>query len=234
MALPKIDLPLNELTLPSNQQKVMYRPFTVKEEKILLVAAEAQDALVEMTAIKQVVNNCLFDIAIEDISMLDLEFVFLKLRATSVNNTAKFNINDPDTGESIPVEFDLDTIEIVRDPEHTKEVKVNDDLVLYLKYPNINDFMQIIGMEATDPLVNYVIMVSCLDTLATEDEVHNFSDYSEAEIAAFMDNMSGDIVKKISKFFETMPKLSHTIKVKNPKTGVESEVTLEGLSSFFA
>jgi hypothetical protein len=232
MALPKIDLPLNELTLPSNQQKVMYRPFTVKEEKILLVAAEAQDALVEMTAIKQVVNNCLFDIAIEDISMLDLEFVFLKLRATSVNNTAKFNINDPDTGESIPVEFDLDTIEIVRDPEHTKEVKVNDDLVLYLKYPNINDFMKIIGMEATDPLVNYVIMVSCLDTLATEDEVHNFSDYSEAEIAAFMDNMSGDIVKKISKFFETMPKLKQELQYTN-SNGDEKTFVIEGMRSFF-
>jgi hypothetical protein len=232
MALPKIDLPLNELTLPSNQQKVMYRPFTVKEEKILLVAAEAQDALVEMTAIKQVVNNCLFDIAIEDISMLDLEFVFLKLRATSVNNTAKLNINDPDTGESIPVEFDLDTIEIVRDPEHTKEVKVNDDLVLYLKYPNINDFMQIIGMEATDPLVNYVIMVSCLDTLATEDEVHNFSDYSEAEIAAFMDNMSGDIVKKISKFFETMPKLKQELQYTN-SNGDEKTFVIEGMRSFF-
>ena len=232
MALPKIDLPLNELTLPSNQQKVMYRPFTVKEEKILLVAAEAQDALVEMTAIKQVVNNCLFDIAIEDISMLDLEFVFLKLRATSVNNTAKFNINDPDTGESIPVEFDLDTIEIVRDPEHTKEVKVNDDLVLYLKYPNINDFMKIIGMEATDPLVNYVIMVSCLDTLASEDEVHDFSDYDEAEIAAFMDNMSGDIVKKISKFFETMPKLKQELKYTN-SNGDEKTFVIEGMRSFF-
>lgn len=232
MPLPKIDLPLNELTLPSNQQKVMYRPFTVKEEKILLVAAEAQDALVEMTAIKQVVNNCLFDISIDDISMLDLEFVFLKLRATSVSNTAKFNINDPDTGESIPVEFDLDTIEILRDPEHTKEVKVNDDLVLYLKYPNINDFMQIIGMEATDPLVNYVIMVSCLDTLATEDEVHNFSDYDEEEIAAFMDNMSGDIVKKISKFFETMPKLKQELKYTN-SNGDEKTFVIEGMRSFF-
>ena len=232
MALPKIDLPLNKITLPSDDSEVLYRPFTVKEEKILLVAAESRDPLVEMVAIKQVVNNCLFDIPIEDISMLDLEYVFLKLRATSVNNTAKFNINDPDTGESIPVEFDLDTIEIVRDPEHTKEVKVNDDLVLYLKYPNINDFMQIIGMEATDPLVNYVIMVSCLDTLATEDEVHNFSDYDEAEIAAFMDNMSGDIVKKISKFFETMPKLKQELQYTN-SNGDEKTFVIEGMRSFF-
>lgn len=232
MALPKIDLPLNELTLPSNQQQVMYRPFTVKEEKILLVAAEAQDAMVEMMAIKQVVNNCLFDIAIEDISMLDLEYIFLKLRSTSINNTAKFNINDPDTGESVPVDFDLDTIEIIRDPEHTKVVKINDDLVLYLKYPNIDDFTKIIGMEASDPLVNYVIMVSCLDTLATDDEVHNFSDYDEEEIAAFMDNMSGDIVKKISRFFETMPKLKQELKYTN-SNGDEKTFVIEGMRSFF-
>jgi hypothetical protein len=232
MALPKIDLPLNELTLPSNQQQVMYRPFTVKEEKILLVAAEAQDAMVEMMAIKQVVNNCLFDIAIEDISMLDLEYIFLKLRSTSINNTAKFNINDPDTGESVPVDFDLDTIEIIRDPEHTKVVKINDDLVLYLKYPNIDDFTKIIGMEASDPLVNYVIMVSCLDTLATDDEVHNFSDYDEDEIAAFMDNMSGDIVKKISGFFETMPKLKQELKYTN-SNGDEKTFVIEGMRSFF-
>ena len=232
MALPKIDLPLNTITLPSDESQVLYRPFTVKEEKILLVAAESKDPLVEMVAIKQVVNNCLFDKPIEEISMLDLEYIFLKLRATSVSNAAKFNINDPDTGESIPVEFDLDTIEILRDPEHTKEVKVNDDLVLYLKYPNINDFMQIIGMEANDPLVNYVIMVSCLDTLATEDEVHNFSDYDEEEIAAFMDNMSGDVVKKISKFFETMPKLKQELKYTN-SNGDEKTFVIEGMRSFF-
>ena len=232
MALPKIDLPLNKITLPSDDSEVLYRPFTVKEEKILLVAAESKDPMVEMVAIKQVVNNCLFDKPIEEISMLDLEYIFLKLRASAVNNTAAFTITDPDTNESIPLEMDLENIEIVRDPNHTKEVRINDDLVLFLKYPNIDDFTKIIDMEATDPLVNYVIMVSCLDTLATEDEVHNFADYTPEDIADFMDNLTGDTIKKISNFFDTMPKLRQELKYTNSNED-EKVFVIEGMRSFF-
>lgn len=232
MALPKIDLPLNKITLPSDGSEVLYRPFTVKEEKILLVAAESKDPMVEMVAIKQVVNNCLFDKPIEEISMLDLEYIFLKLRASAVNNTAAFTITDPDTNESIPLEMDLENIEIVRDPNHTKEVRINDDLVLFLKYPNIDDFTKIIDMEATDPLVNYVIMVSCLDTLATEDEVHNFADYTPEDIADFMDNLTGDTIKKISNFFDTMPKLRQELKYTNSNED-EKVFVIEGMRSFF-
>ena len=143
------------------------------------------------------------------------EYIFLKLRASAVNNTAAFTITDPDTNESIPLEMDLENMEILRDPNHSKEVRINDDLVLFLKYPNIDDFTKIIDMEATDPLVNYVIMVSCLDTLATEDEVHNFADYTPEDIADFMDNLTGDIIKKISNFFDTMPKLRQELKYTN-------------------
>ena len=163
MALPKIDLPLNELVLPSNGKKIKYRPFTVKEEKILLVAGETQDAAQEMIAIKQVVNNCLYDIDINDVSMLDLEYIFLKLRASSVNNTTEFMITDPDTQERIKIDFDIDTIEVLHNENHTNEVKVNDEIMLYLRYPNIDNFSKIVGMNPEDPLVNYTIMVSCLD-----------------------------------------------------------------------
>jgi hypothetical protein len=232
MALPKIDLPLNKITLPSDDSEVLYRPFTVKEEKILLVAAESKDPMVEMVAIKQVVNNCLIDKPIEEISMLDLEYIFLKLRASAVNNTAAFTITDPDTNESIPLEMDLENMEILRDPNHSKEVRINDDLVLFLKYPNIDDFTKIIDMEATDPLVNYVIMVSCLDTLATEDEVHNFADYTPEDIADFMDNLTGDIIKKISNFFDTMPKLRQELKYTNSNED-EKVFVIEGMRSFF-
>lgn len=232
MALPKIDLPLNKLTLPSDGSQVLYRPFTVKEEKILLVAAEARDPMVEMVAIKQVVNNCLYDKPIEEISMLDLEYIFLKLRSSAVNNSAAFTITDPDTNESIPLEMDLENMEILRDPSHSKEVRINDDLVLFLKYPNIDDFTKIIDMDAADPLVNYVIMVSCLDTLATEDEVHNFDEYSEEDIAEFMDNMSGDVIKKISNFFDTMPRLRQEIKYTN-SNDEEKTFVVEGMRSFF-
>ena len=232
MALPKIDLPLNKITLPSDDSEVLYRPFTVKEEKILLVAAESKDPMVEMVAIKQVVNNCLIDKPIEEISMLDLEYILLKLRASAVNNTAAFTITDPDTNESIPLEMDLENMEILRDPNHSKEVRINDDLVLFLKYPNIDDFTKIIDMEATDPLVNYVIMVSCLDTLATEDEVHNFADYTPEDIADFMDNLTGDIIKKISNFFDTMPKLRQELKYTNSNED-EKVFVIEGMRSFF-
>jgi hypothetical protein len=232
MALPKIDLPLNKITLPSDDSEVLYRPFTVKEEKILLVAAESKDPMVEMVAIKQVVNNCLIDKPIEEISMLDLEYIFLKLRSSAVNNTAAFTITDPDTDESIPLEMDLENMEILRDPNHSKEVRINDDLVLFLKYPNIDDFTKIIDMDAADPLVNYVIMVSCLDTLATEDEVHNFADYTPEDIADFMDNLTGDIIKKISTFFDTMPKLRQEIKYTNSNDD-EKVFVIEGMRSFF-
>jgi hypothetical protein len=232
MALPKIDLPLNELVLPSNGKKIKYRPFTVKEEKILLVAGETQDAAQEMVAIKQVVNNCLYDIDINDVSMLDLEYIFLKLRASSVNNTTEFMITDPDTQERIKIDFDIDTIEVLHNENHTNEVKVNDEIMLYLRYPNIDNFSKIVGMNPDDPLVNYTIMVSCLDKLATEDEVHYFKDYSDEEIEAFMDNLSGEVVRKISEFFDTMPKIRQELKYTNSE-GTEKTFVVEGMRTFF-
>lgn len=232
MALPKIDLPLRELTLLSTGEKVKYRPFTVKEEKILLVAAEAKDPVAEMVAIKQVVNNCLFDIEIDDLSMVDLEYIFLKLRSNSVDNLAQFTVLDPDTEERVELDFDIDAIEIIHNEEHTNEIQVNDEVVLYLKYPNIDNFTQIVGMNPEDPLINYFIMVSCLDRLATEDEVFDFKDYNEKEIADFMDNMSGDTVNKISKFFETMPKMRQELKYTN-SNGDEKTFVVEGMRSFF-
>ena len=232
MALPKIDLPISELVLPSTGNKIMYRPFTVKEEKILLIAAETRDPLAEMMAIKQVVNNCLINIDITEISMLDLEYIFLKLRANSINNTAQFVITDPDTQEKIQVDFDIESMEILRDPEHTKEVRVNEDLLIILKYPSIDDFTKIVEMPPQDPMINYIVMVACLDKLATEDEVHDFRDYNDDEISDFMDNMSGDVIKKISKFFDTMPKIRQEVKYTN-SNGDDKTFVVEGMRSFF-
>jgi len=232
MALPKIDLPLNELVLPSTGGKVKYRPFTVKEEKVLLVAAETKDPYAEMMAIKQVVNNCLFDIDISEIAMIDLEYVFLKLRSSSVSNTTEFVITDPDTKEQITLDFDIETMETIHHPDHSKEVQINDELTLFLQYPSIDDFASILDMDPNDPLLNYRIMVACLDKIATEDEVHYFKDHSEQEIADFMDNMSGDVIKKVTKFFETMPKLRQELKYTNSK-GDEKTFVVEGMRTFF-
>jgi len=232
MALPKIDLPLNELVLPSTGGKVKYRPFTVKEEKVLLVAAETKDPYAEMMAIKQVVNNCLFDIDISEIAMIDLEYVFLKLRASSISNTTEFVITDPDTKEQVTLDFDIETMETIHHPDHSKEVQINDELTLFLQYPSIDDFASILDMDPKDPLLNYRIMVACLDKIATEDEVHYFKDYSEQEIADFMDNMSGEVIKKVTKFFETMPKLRQELKYTNSK-GDEKTFVVEGMRTFF-
>ena len=232
MALPKIDLPISEIILPSSGEKVKYRPFSVAEEKVLLVAQESGEAEQEVLAMKQIINNCLVDYDVEDLALFDFEYVYLILRSKSIDNVASFNVTDPDTKEKVQLEMDLTDIEFVRDDRHTKEIKVNDDYTLFLKYPNIDQFIRIIGMSDDDPLVNYFLMVSCLDTLASEDEVHNFADYSDKEVEDFMDSLTGEVVKEITTFFETMPKLRKEIKYTNNE-GKEQTFVVEGTRSFF-
>lgn len=232
MALPKIDLPIGELTLPSNGDKIKYRPFTVKEEKILLVAQEAGDAEAEVIAMKQIINNCLIDYSIEDIALFDFEYVYLLLRSKSVDNMAKFVIKDPDTNENVELELDMSEIEVARDPKHTNEIIINDDYTLFLKYPNVDSFIRIVSMNEEDPLSNYFVMVACLDTLASEDEVHDFSEYSSEEVETFMDGLSGDVIRQITTFFETMPKIRKELPYTNSE-GKEQTFVVEGTRSFF-
>lgn len=231
MALPKIDLPIFELTLPSTGEKVKYRPFTVKEEKILLVAQESKDPEQQILASRQVVNNCLINKEASKLAMFDLEYILLSLRSKSVDNNVKFSIVDPDTKETINLDLDLDSVTITKNPNHTKEIKIG-DYILYLKYPSIDEFVKIAKMDKVDPLVSYFVMVSCLDKVASEDEVHKFEDYSSEEIDAFMENLQTDVVKQIETFFETMPKLRHELKYKN-KNGDEKTFVIEGMQTFF-
>jgi len=232
MALPKIDLPISELTLPSTGEKIKYRPFTVKEEKILLVAQESNDPEQEILAAKQVLNNCLIDKDVSRLAMFDLEYILLTLRARSVDNAITFTIKDPETKESVDLNLNIDQVQVMRDPEHTNEIKINEDYTLYLKYPTIDQFIQIVKMNPNDPLVSYFIMISCLDKLASIDEVFEFSKYTGKEVDEFMENVSGEVIKGIQKFFETMPKLRHEIKYTN-KEGNEKTFVLEGMRSFF-
>lgn len=232
MALPKIDLPIFETVIPSSKETIKYRAYTVKEEKILLVAQESKDPSQEVMAMKQVVNNCLIDKNIEDLSMFDLEYMHLMLRSKSVDNTVDFTIKDPDTEEEVKVSMNLDEVQLLEQEDHTSEVPVNDDYTLYLKYPNIDAFVKIVTMSPEDPLVSYFIMINCLDKLASEDEVHYFKDHTEEEIDTFMESLSGDVIKRIQKFFETMPRLRHEMKYKN-KNGDEKTFVIEGMRSFF-
>jgi len=231
--LPKIDLPLFELILPSSKETIKYRPFTVKEEKILLVAAESDDVSQQITAIKQVVSNCCFEIDATKLPMFDLEYLLLALRSRSVDNGITFNILDPDTEEKVSLELDLDKVQLTTDKDHTNEVKINDDYILYLKYPTIDEFLKITTFTADDPLASYFIMISCLDKVASADEVFEFKNYTENEVNQFMEDVSGDVVKGIQRFFETMPKLRHEMHYKN-NNGDDKTFVVEGIRSFFS
>lgn len=221
-----------ELELPSTGEKINFRPMTVKEEKILLVGQEANDPTQEILAAKQVVNNCLINKDVSELAMFDLEYVLLVLRSRSVNNIVNFSVTDPETNESVPVELNLDDVTIKRYDDHTNEVKINDDYRLFMKYPTIDEFVALSTLDTKDPLTDYIMLCSCIDYIASEDEVHYFKDYSQEEINAFLDDLSGDVIKGITHFFETMPRMKHEIKYIN-KNGNEKTLNIEGMRSFF-
>lgn len=232
MALPKIDLPIFELELPSTGNKIKYRQYTVKEEKILLVAQESKDPAAEILAMKQVVNNCLLDTDIEDLAMFDLEYIHLVLRSKSVDNTMNFGITDPDTEEKVELKLDVENVKMNTTEGHSKEVRINDEYVLFLKYPSIDAFVKITELDSKDPLVNYFVMISCLDKIASEDEVFYFKDYTEEQIEEFMNDLNSQVISSIQQFFETMPRLRHELKYEN-KDGVEKTFVIEGMRTFF-
>lgn len=230
--LPKIQNPIFELELPSTGEKVKYRAFTVKEEKILLIAQESNDIDQSILSIKQVVNNCLIDKSIDDLSMFDLEYVLLTLRSKSVDNAVIFAIKDPDTEEKVELELDLNDVKITKDEEHTKDIRVTDDFVLYMRYPTINEFLSLIKAGKDDTNANFEVMISCMDKLVGDEEVYKFSEFSPEEIEAFAEDLDANTVKKIKRFFETMPTLRHELKYIN-KNGDEKTFVIEGMQTFF-
>ena len=232
MSLPKIDLPIMELELPSTREKIKYRPFTVKEEKILLVGQASDDPTQEILAARQVVNNCLLDKDVSDLAMFDLEYVLLILRARSVNNLIEFKIKDNETQEDVELNLDIDNISLTRYDDHTNEIDINDTYKLFLKYPTIDQFLKLTQLDENDPLVDYLMLCTCIDYIASDDEVYYFKDYTQEEIDTFMDDLSGQAIKGIQKFFETSPRLRHEMKYTN-KEGKEKTFVIEGLRSFF-
>lgn len=232
MALPKIDLPIYELELPSNNKKIKYRPFTVKEEKILLIAQEGKDLKHMIEAVKQVVNNCLINDDVSTFAMFDLEYILLLLRSKSVNNSVTFSINDPDTKEAIELSLDLLDVKVTTEEEHSNRIKINDAYTMFLRYPTIEEFIDFISGDKDDALVTYNIMISCLEQVVSEDDVYKFKDFSSEEIDNFMDDLQGDVLSEIKKFFDTMPKLRHEMKYIN-SNGDEKTFVIEGMQSFF-
>lgn len=231
-SLPKIQNPIFELELPSSGQKILYRTFTVKEEKILLIAQETNDIDQSILSIKQVVNNCLIDQNVDDLSMFDLEYILLTLRSKSVDNAVMFAIKDPDTNERIELELDLNDVKVTKDDAHKKEIRVTDEFTLCMRYPSINEFLELMKAGQDDANANFAIMISCMDKLVGNDEVYKFSEFTPAEIEAFAEDLDSNAVKKIKQFFETMPTLRHEMKYKN-SNGDEKTFVIEGMQTFF-
>jgi citrate lyase gamma subunit len=239
MVLPRIATPTYELELPSTEQTIKFRPFLVKEEKLLVIALESEDTKQITNAIKTVIKNCIETkgVKVETLPTFDIEYLFLNIRAKSVGEEIDVNIICPDDEEtSVSVKINVDDIKVQTNEDHTNKIKLDDTLMMEMKYPSLEQFIKnnfdISNNSAIDQ--SFELVASCVNKIYNEDEVWVAADVTKKELMDFLDQMNTAQFKQIEKFFETMPKLSHTIKVKNPNTEVESEVVLEGLSSFFA
>ena len=239
MPLPKIATPTYELELPSTGQSIQYRPYLVKEEKVLVIALESEDNKQITTAIKAVLKNCVLTkgIKVDHLPTFDIEFLFLNIRGKSVGEELEVNIICPDDEETqVPVVIDLDDIKVQKDENHTNKIKLDASLMMEMKYPSLDQFIKsnfdFNEKNAMDQ--SFDLIAGSIDKIYTEDEVWATADCTKKEVKEFLESMNSSQFKKIESFFDTMPKLSHTIKVTNPKTKVESEVVLEGLASFFA
>ena len=239
MPLPKIATPTYELELPSTGASIKYRPFLVKEEKVLVIALESEDNKQITNAIKAVLKNCILTkgIRVEKLPTFDIEYLFLNIRGKSVGETLEVNITCPDDEKTIvPMTIELDDIQIQKTEGHTNKIKIDSNIMMELKYPSLDEFIKN-NFDFDDKNAmeqSFDLIASCIDKVYTEDEVWVAADCTKKEMREFLESMNSTQFKDIEQFFDTMPKLSHTINVKNPKTKVESEVVLEGLSSFFA
>ena len=238
MPLPKIATPTYELELPSTGKSIKYRPFLVKEEKVLVIALESEDTKQITNAIKAVLKNCVLTkgIKVENLPTFDIEFLFLNIRGKSVGEELEVNIVCPDDGETnVPVFIDLDSIQVERDDDHTNQIKLDDDLMMEMKYPSLEQFIKnnFDFEEGNQMDQSFELIATCIDKIYNEDEVWATADCTKKEVKDFLESMNSSQFKEIEKFFESMPKLKHTIEVTNPNTKVKSEVVLEGLASFF-
>ena len=238
MPLPKIATPTYSLELPSTGQEINYRPFLVKEEKVLVIALESEDTKQITSAIKAVLKSCVLTkgIKVEQLPTFDIEYLFLNIRGKSVGEELEVNIICPDDTEtSVPVMINLDDIQVQKDDNHTKQVKLDDNLMMELKYPSLEQFIKnnFDFKEENQMDQSFALIATCIDKIYSEEEVWATADCTKKEVNEFLESMNSSQFKLIEKFFETMPKLLHTIEVTNPKTKVKSEVVLEGLASFF-
>ena len=239
MPLPTIVTPSYELELPSTGKKIKYRPFLVKEEKLLVLALETENTKDISNAIKTVLKSCIQTkgIKVENLPTFDIEYLFLNIRGKSVGEEVDVNLIAPDDGVTeVPVTISIDDIEIQKNKDHNNKVKLDESLVMEMKYPSLDQFIKsnFDFTEETNMDQSFDLIASCIDKIYNEEEVWSAADCTKKEVKDFLEQMNSMQFKEIEKFFETMPKLSHSVTFTNPKTKVKSTVVLEGLSSFFA
>jgi hypothetical protein len=239
MPLPKISTPTYELELPSTGQNIKYRPFLVREEKLLVLALESEDTKEITTAIKTVIKNCIQTrgVKVEALPTFDIEYLFLNIRGKSVGEVIEVNLICPDDNDTtVKKEIAIDEIEIKRNDEHTNQIKIDDNLMMEMKYPSLEQFIKSnfdFSANTNNMDQSFDLIVSCIDKIYNSEEVWASSDVTKKELVDFLEQMNSTQFKQIEKFFETMPKLHYSTTIKNPNTKVESEIVLEGLSSFF-
>tara|TARA_B100000900_G_C20541484_1_gene700668 strand:+ start:455 stop:1153 length:699 start_codon:yes stop_codon:yes gene_type:complete len=232
MALPQLATAKYELRLPSTGETVEYRPFLVKEEKILLTAQGTGETIDVLRAVEQIIDNCTFNkLQVKGLPMFDLEYVFIKLRSKSIGALVEVNVTCPDDGETqTAVEINLEDIECIKEVGHTNNIKLTDQIGIIFDYPRI-DSVQFNSTDGGEEAFN--IMKSCVRQIYDADNVYEKGDMDDKELNDFLENMTHDQFELVQEFFNTMPKVKLPVKVKNPKTGVEGEVVLEGMNSFF-
>ena len=240
MPLPKINTPTYELELPSTGKKIKYRPFLVKEEKVLLLALESEDMKQISNGIVQILNDCILTrgVKVESLATFDIEYIFLNVRSKSVGENVEVNITCPDDGETtVEMSIDIDSIKVKKNKDHKNIIKLDDEYSMKLKYPSFDQFIDNnfeVSDNSSDVSKSLDMITSCIEMVYNEEESWEATDCSKKELTEFVDQLNSKQFKQIETFFTTMPKLSHLITVKNPNTGVESEVVLEGLASFFS
>ena len=239
MPLPTISTPTYELTLPSSGKKIKYRPFLVREEKVLIMALESEDTKQITNSVIDILNSCILSkgIKLEALATFDIEYLFLNIRSKSVGETIDVNIVCPDDNKTqVAVTVDVDSIKIKKDRKHKNVIKLDDNLSLKLKYPSMTQFIDSnfeSKIDESEVKSTLDMIIACIDVIFNEEESWNASESTKKELEDFIDQLNTKQFKQIEDFFSTMPKLTHSIKVKNPNTGVESSVILEGLAAFF-
>ena len=240
MPLPTVATPTYELKLPSSNKKIKYRPFLVKEEKVLIIALESKSQFEITNAVKDVLKQCILikGIDVDELPTFDIEYIFLNIRAKSIGEAIKVRVTCPDDGETeIPVTVYVDEIKVVKSKDHKTDIVLDDKMTLRMKYPSINQFIETNFDVNEDPKENvnktFKIISECIDTIYTQDDAWDAKDYTSKERVEFIEQLNSKQYKEVEKFFATMPKLSHKIEVTNPNTKKKSSVVLEGLADFF-